>query len=382
MSGAGCRARRTWLKSTLSPRVVHIYCHVIDNFGDVGVCWRLARQLVHEHGLDVHLWVNDWSVARQLLGTHPAWVGEHVTSQEGVWLHAWDQALANRDCTGDVLIEGFACEIPEAVQQQLAGRSLKPVWINLEYFSAEPWAADYHLRSGYISALGARRWFFIPGVAANSGGLIRERGLLAERDAIVSRQESAALPGHVLVFGYAHAPHAELVDALQGANPGPIDLHVCGTYSQRALPQTTLTPGVRIHHEPFVGQPEFDRLIWRSDLAFVRGEDSFARALWSGRPFVWNIYPQGELAHAVKLQAWLDNYLQEASPELRVAITHIHLAWNNLPGAQSLGDSWTTLMHLWPAWRDHAWRRSAEYAAEPDLATRLMEEIHWLSVNK
>ncbi len=36
-----------------------IFCEVIDNFGDIGVCWRLARQLASEHGWQVRLFVDD-----------------------------------------------------------------------------------------------------------------------------------------------------------------------------------------------------------------------------------------------------------------------------------------------------------------------------------
>ena len=36
-----------------------IFCTVVDNYGDIGVCWRLARQLAAEHGFAVRLWVDD-----------------------------------------------------------------------------------------------------------------------------------------------------------------------------------------------------------------------------------------------------------------------------------------------------------------------------------
>lgn len=36
-----------------------IFCSVVDNYGDIGVTWRLARQLAAEHDLDVRLWVDD-----------------------------------------------------------------------------------------------------------------------------------------------------------------------------------------------------------------------------------------------------------------------------------------------------------------------------------
>ncbi|HET9045379.1 MAG TPA: elongation factor P maturation arginine rhamnosyltransferase EarP, partial [Casimicrobiaceae bacterium] len=35
-----------------------VFCKVVDNFGDAGVCWRLARQLVAEHDLAVTLWID------------------------------------------------------------------------------------------------------------------------------------------------------------------------------------------------------------------------------------------------------------------------------------------------------------------------------------
>ncbi len=41
------------------PITCDIFCAVVDNYGDIGVCWRLARQLAHEHGMTVRLWVDD-----------------------------------------------------------------------------------------------------------------------------------------------------------------------------------------------------------------------------------------------------------------------------------------------------------------------------------
>ena len=35
-----------------------IFCKVIDNHGDIGVCWRLATQLA-ARGHEVRLWVDD-----------------------------------------------------------------------------------------------------------------------------------------------------------------------------------------------------------------------------------------------------------------------------------------------------------------------------------
>ncbi len=42
-----------------NPRQWDIFCSVVDNYGDIGVTWRLARQLVEEFAQRVCLWVDD-----------------------------------------------------------------------------------------------------------------------------------------------------------------------------------------------------------------------------------------------------------------------------------------------------------------------------------
>ena len=37
-----------------------LFCRVVDNFGDVGVCWRLAADLA-QRGEQVRLWIDDAS---------------------------------------------------------------------------------------------------------------------------------------------------------------------------------------------------------------------------------------------------------------------------------------------------------------------------------
>ncbi|NJM39728.1 MAG: elongation factor P maturation arginine rhamnosyltransferase EarP [Anaerolineae bacterium] len=157
----------------------HIYCTVIDNYGDIGVCWRLSRQLVAEYGCDAHLWVNDagWAAARQLIRELPQ--APAPTLAESVTVSAWSLACVDENCAGDVLIEGFGCTLPEATLAQLRARAHKPVWIDLEYFSAEDWVPRFHLQSGFDWEVGAKRWFFFPGVHEHSGGILRERDLIA-----------------------------------------------------------------------------------------------------------------------------------------------------------------------------------------------------------
>jgi uncharacterized repeat protein (TIGR03837 family) len=377
---------------------------VIDNFGDVGVCWRLARQLVAEYGCAVHVWVNDagWAAARQLIGGLPQTPAP--TLAEGVTVSAWSLACASgdEDCTGDVLIEGFGCTLPQAalaqlaVRAQLGVRAHKPIWIDLEYFSAEDWVPRFHLQSGFDWEVGARRWFFFPGVHEHSGGMLRERGLVAADMGRGEAFENATdlAPSHsrmlrpndgvrAVCFAYTHAPYAEWLAALASDRDKPIAIDLCGTQSQLAVAQLDLAayPNVTTRNVPFVSQPEFDRLLWQTDVLFVRGEDSMARALWSGRPFIWHIYPQAENAHHPKLMAWLKHYTHGFPDALREALVEVHCAWNGMSEAASLGEAWTKLMAEWEAWQAWSLLRSNQLAQTPHLAERLMTFVRQRSSN-
>lgn len=123
-----------------------LFCAVIDNFGDIGVCWRLARQLAHEHGWEVRLFVDDLHAFRKLC---PALDPEQPTqSIEEVLIEHWHEPEHAGETLqiADVVIEAFACELPAVYVSAMAQRERTPVWLNLEYLSAEDWVADFHLR--------------------------------------------------------------------------------------------------------------------------------------------------------------------------------------------------------------------------------------------
>jgi len=363
-------------------RIIHLYCTVIDNFGDVGVCWRLARQLAHEYDLTVNLWIDDWKAARQLIGVLPE--AEIAHEILGVRVHPWSQAKVDEDCTGDVLIEGFGCTLPKATLAQLKARDPKPLWIDLEYFSAETWVTDFHLRSGYDAEGGTARWMFIPGVQEHSGGLIRERDLLSQREAWQRSDEAPALMQqlgialrndqiNMLCFAYNQAPYMAWLHALKASGLST-SLWLCGQYTQAAFRpiQQEDYPNLHWHNLPFISQPDFDRVLWSADLLWVRGEDSMARALWSGRPFIWHIYPQADDAHHAKLAAWLDYYTQPFPKPLRDALVEVHLLWNGVVPPTGFVEAWAALMAQWPDWQTYSRQRSNQLAQLTDLAQRLV----------
>ena len=334
-----------------------MFCRVIDNFGDVGVAWRLARDLA-ARGNAVRLWLDDASALQWMAaGGAPA----------GIEVLTWDAKVPD---VGDVVVEAFGCELPAPFVAQMAARPVPPRWINLEYLSAESYVERSH---GLASPQGSglEKHFFYPGFTPKTGGLLREPGLLTEianfdGDAWLRKQGIQRRPGErvVSLFAYANPLLPKLVACLASV---PTLLLVCPGSAQS---QIVDQPGLRTHALPYLSQPEFDRLLWASDLNFVRGEDSFVRAQWAAKPFVWQIYPQDDGAHGPKLDAFLDRYLADADPMLAHQTRALWRAWNGLA-------AWPVpMVGTGPAGQAHAQAWCAQLAAQTDLVSQLLGFIN------
>ncbi|OXR49196.1 hypothetical protein PuT2_09225 [Pusillimonas sp. T2] len=353
-----------------------IFCRVIDNFGDIGVCWRLARQLADApDGHQVTLWVDDIHRFQRIEASVAVQPVQSLTHNIKV-VH-WTTPAPLRE-PGDVVIEAFSCDPPETFIEAMKAKG--SLWINLEYLSAEAWVESFHAVPS-LQSNGLRKFFFYPGFTSNTGGLLRERDLLAQRDAwqADARQRAALLaalqvPADViaglqagwrqaLLFGYPGAPATALIHALEATQSPWVVLVPQGMHPNII---NVATPHVRVVEIPFVDQAGFDRLLWSSDLNFVRGEDSLVRALWAGKPLVWHIYEQEDDTHLIKLQAWL---AQSGYPD---AVGQLMMAWNKKEDAAARRHLDAVLQY--PAWNDWvaaAARRTDSLAQQPDLATNL-----------
>ena len=355
-----------------------VFCRVIDNFGDIGVCWRLACQLA-ERGQRVRLWVDDAAALR--------WMAPegHADVEVSTWL-----ACTTFPPPGDVVVEAFGCDPapPFLTAMAAAGADGRaPTWINLEYLSAERYVERSHaLASPQMSgpARGLTKWFFYPGFTAATGGLLREPGLEAEQ---ADFDRAAWLAAHGLalaaderlvnVFCYPGAPADRLVASLAATGLPTLIATAPGaaTGAVRAALATLATQGeapatLRQQPLPWLSQREFDRLLWAADLNFVRGEDSWVRAHWAGKPFVWQAYPQDDGVHGAKIGAFLDLALARADAGAAEAIRDWTSAWNGLDDPASPLPGWTpdTLAATGLAVR--AWRDQLGVSA--DLVTRLL----------
>ncbi len=354
-----------------------LFCRVVDNFGDIGVCWRLAADLA-ARGDRVRLWADDASAL--------AWIAPTGTPE--VEVVAWPADDDAGSAPHEAVIEAFGCHLPAGFVQRMAARHPPPAWINLEYLSAEDYVERNHgLHSPQLTgpAQGLDKRFFYPGFTARTGGLLREPDLAARQrafDAAAWRRAQGIdlAPGErcVSLFCYANPALPALLDALAGE---PTLLLVTAGIATR-LVQALLGPGarrgaLRAHYLPPLTQPDYDHLLWSCDLNLVRGEDSFVRAQWAGRPFLWQIYPQDDGAHAVKLAAFIDRWLAAAPPALAAQLRDAFFAWNGLAPrvAAPAGAAGIALPPLAP-WQAQvqAWRGQLE--ALPDLTTNLRAFVH------
>ncbi len=371
-----------------------ILCRVVDNFGDAGVTWRLARQLHSEMGAEVRLFIDHLpTLARLDHRIDPALPEQTVM---GVTVRHWgDPLLVDR--IADVVLETFACDTPESYLQAMAQQSPPPVWINLEYLSAEDWVGRCHLLPSPHPSLPLIRYFFFPGFDTRTGGLLRESGLLAQREAFNASPAAHAqfwgslglpVPDErtkvVTLFGYDTVQVHDLIDVwVRGPQPirclvpegTPLALRAA-QHLQRRDGQNVATQGALcLGWVPFRDQVDYDPLLWVSDFNFVRGEDSFVRAQWAGRPMAWHIYPQPGQAHRIKLKAFLDCFLQGLEPGVAQRYRALFAAWN---GEGAIGAAWQALLPDWEKLEAHALAWSKQQAAFPDLAHNLAEFVEKL----
>jgi uncharacterized repeat protein (TIGR03837 family) len=390
-----------------APKLWDIFCKVIDNYGDIGVCWRLCADLA-ARGEQVRLWVDD--------ATALQWMAPQGC--KGVEIRAWTQPLHVQSlATGDVLVEAFGCDVaPEYIANYSIRTSEKVKnirWINLEYLSAEAYAARSHgLPSPVLAgpSAGLTKHFFYPGFSPGTGGLLREPDLLVrqakfDREAWLQRSGITldTARGERLVSLFCYEPPA-LDAVLQRLAHDPTPTRLLVTYGRAAAAVLSLIEDKKRHfptwnidsllsivYLPPLTQLQFDELLWACDLNFVRGEDSLVRAIWAGKPFVWQIYPQDDGAHHAKLNAFLT--MMAAPPSLR----RFWLQWNSIDDSgHAGGSSWPSPAPAQcgvqpsglqanglepfdlPTWGTSATALRTQLLAQTDLTGKLLEFINRL----
>lgn len=377
-----------------APLHCDVFCKIVDNYGDIGVCWRLSQLLAKQHGLTVRLFIDDFNTACHII---PGLSAQSSTQRiDHITVSPWPETVSTLP---DIVIENFSCGLPEGYAGQIAQQQStdQPMHcFNLEYLSAEAWVADYHLMPSTHPQLGYQKTFYYPGFSQQAGGLLREDDLSARQQ---SWQTPAAATAFwqalglstqatqdclkLSLFCYPQADYLGLITALQQHKQN-ITLLVpvrptsdsakqldqqfdFDTHGQCQLGQLT------IQKLPFLSQTQYDQLLYLCDLNFVRGEDSWVRAIWSGKPFIWQPYMQAEALHIKKLNAFLTEYLAQTNAEtaLQTDIKAAHLQWSNA----TIACDWSALLAQLGHWKVASQHASDYYQSINSLTHQLMENI-------
>ena len=397
-----------------------IFCKVVDHFGDAGVAWRLARQLAREHDLEVTLWIDQPSaLAAMAPGLDPNRTMQWLA---GVTVRCRHTCRAST-APAAVVIDTFGGGLPDDYVHAMAALRTPPRWFVLEYLTAEAWVEGAHGRPSPHPSMGLERTFWFPGFTAATGGLLREHDLLLRRDAFLgdalaqatlweTLQLGAPPPSalRVSLFCYPKAPVGMLLDQWVCGARQVVCMVPAGTAETaitawlggaRWAPGTPVHRGqLTLHAIPFLAQDRYDELLWACNLNFVRGEDSFVRAQWAGKPLVWQAYPQRDSAHQVKLAAFMDRYLgppggatgrasdltkpsragvpgtkPDPQDNAFVAIRGLWQAWNEVDAASPVAEAWERWRQVEPAIGAHAKSWTNALVGVPQLGAGLVAAV-------
>lgn len=374
----------------MKPGSWDVFCRVVDNFGDIGVCWRLARQLVAEHGREVRLWVDDLTAFKHICPEIDP--DRQVQRCRNVEIRHWTDPFPPV-APAQAVVEAFACGLPERYLRAMADCSVQPPWINLEYLSAEDWVGECHGLASPSPRLPLTKHFFFPGFAANTGGVMLERDLFEQRQAFLF--DTLAQADFWRTIGLAE-PHGQEIRISLFCYPASRAEALFDCWRAQSVQTTCLVPegiagesiaaffgqaapaaggslrrgSLEIRIIPFLEQDSYDRLLWVCNCNFVRGEDSFVRAQWAQRPMVWQPYPQAEGIHLHKLKAFLRLYCKGLPETTAGAVSAMWDAWSRGEGMES----------VWPAfWAQedvlamHAASWAATLRANGDMTAKLIE---------
>lgn len=346
-------------------------------------------QLARDHHQVVRLWIDDLiSFACIAPEINPGIPRQYV---QGIEVCHWQPVFPEVE-PADVVIEAFACELPDAYIAAMLQKKKQPVWINLEYLSAELWVAHYHGLPSPHPRFPLTKTFFFPGFLPGTGGLLREKNLIAQRAAFNAAAEHAflhrkGLPARksneirISLFCYDTAPVGMLIQILSASSIPILLIVPQGRVADRvaAILGHASSQAVKwIQHArltvqiiPFMEQADYDRLLWSCEINFVRGEDSFVRAQWATNLFVWNIYPQAEGAHWQKLNAFLDLYAADMPIEMANAVREMWIFWNG--GRAINGAVWMNFLAFRESLTQHNKKWVKQLLAQDDLTSSLVQ---------
>lgn len=366
-----------------------IFCTVVDNFGDIGICWRLSRQLANDYNICVRLFVDDLASFQKIC--HQVVLEKSEQPLQEVLVVSWSETTDWSEYpVADVIIEALAGTVPENYVQKIAECSGSPLWLKLEYLSAEDWIESCHSLVSLHPQLPLKKYFFFPGFTNKTGGLLKELDIQQQKKVFLQsssaqqqfwQQLGIVQPQQykqkISLFAYGHPQIASLLSYWQQSDFKILCLVPEGQLAKRLSDLLPVFKNNSIAEQgsltikilPFLSQQDYDKLLWSCDINFVRGEDSVIRAHWAEKPFIWQLYRQDDELHLKKLQAFLQRYTAAMPSAMSLVVYKLFLDWNT---EADLVHNWLQFVEVLPEVTQHNqfWQQYLEQNG--DLASNLV----------
>ncbi len=273
---------------------VDIFSRFIDNYGDISIPLRLAHGLYIDYGVTSNVFLTSHELTQKILDKN--------LFNEKINIIDIDNMDKNFLPNTNV-VTIFDTQLPISYEAKLTNKNLL---INYEYFSAEQWVDDCHLRESINKNY--KKIFYIPGVRENSGVPI-----FAKNDKGLYQTEGLKGTNTINFFCYFNEKIEASIKVLRTNFP-QYDSVLHDRFDK-----------AKNRGKNLLSFNDFDKALSNSLINFIRGEDSLIRAILAGSPFIWQPYIQENNLHIAKLNAFIDHYFISLPPQLR----EIFLIWNN-----------------------------------------------------
>ena len=294
---------------------ITILCKVVDNFGDIGVAWRMAKRFVElakKENLEIiekiNLIVDGLSSFNKIENSID--ITQSFQTVKDVCVYDWNcydvcyKIFSQNDGKKlAFIIECFQCGRPDWMEKILFQDKLQRTVqiLMIDYLTAEKYAEDFHKLMSLTRSAKVQKVNFMPGFSDKTGGLIIED----KWEAVAQRNSN----GPVLFFTYSKNWDGVAESFVKKTDKQILAAKGVGFESvKNSFEKFLLQPefSSRFKSLDFCNQREWDNLLLNCSFLFIRGEESLSRACLSGIPFVWHAYVQTEEYQLVKVKALLE----------------------------------------------------------------------------
>ena len=373
---------------------ITVLCKVVDNFGDIGVAWRLCRRLAKiQSKYKICLVVDDLEAFAKIESSVIASAAKQSINIDDIEIFPWkDDALCHEVFSQNdgerlsIILELFQCGRPDWMERILFEEKLNRTVqiIMIDYLTAEKYAEDFHCLQSLTRSAKVQKVNFMPGFTQNTGGLVID-------------DQWKELPvwnkdGPVLIFTY-EGDWRSLLEGWLSTTVVPVVECPKGVSKPHSTPRILVAQGrgkksfmtavensgvgAFVEELPYLNQSEWDRIMKSCSALVIRGEESMSRACLSGIPFIWHAYPQSDEYQLVKVKALLERMKPHFDQE---NFEIIEKAWItiNSPERRSnpYSDFFTAVLRLVPGFQDFA----LSLRKNGDLAYNLMTYIEKLDI--